>query len=205
LFFCPKGLGARLPSGINWPVAWRDGARGPRFSRLTAGITAPALGSAGVMDAITLLKDDHKTVESLFKQFEKAGDRAVKTKRQLVDQMIKELTTHAYIEETLFYPAARKAAPSTAAHVLESIEEHHVVVWMLSELAGMDPADERFTAKVTVLIENVRHHVKEEEKDWFPQVRKAMGSKALRQLGDELAAAKSSAPSDPLKNISATA
>jgi hemerythrin superfamily protein len=157
------------------------------------------------MDAITLLKDDHKTVESLFKQFEKAGDRAVKTKRQLADQMIKELTTHAYIEETLFYPAARKAAPSTAAHVLESIEEHHVVVWMLSELAGMDPADERFTAKVTVLIENVRHHVKEEEKDWFPQVRKAMGTKALRQLGDELAAAKSRAPSDPLKNISATA
>ena len=119
--------------------------------------------------------------------------------------MIKELTTHAYIEETLFYPAARKAAPGTADHVLESLEEHHVVVWMLSELAGMDPADERFTAKVTVLIENVRHHVKEEEKDWFPQVRKAMGSKALRQLGEEMATAKSSAPSDPLKNISATA
>lgn len=79
-------------------------------------------------------------MESLFKQFEKAGDRAVKTKRQLADQMTKELTTHAYIEETLFYPAARKAAPDTAGHVLESIEEHHVVVWMLSELAGMDPA-----------------------------------------------------------------
>jgi hypothetical protein len=55
------------------------------------------------------------------------------------------------------------------------------------------------------LIENVRHHVKEEEQDWFPQVRKAMGNKALRQLGEELAAAKSRAPSDPLKNISATA
>jgi len=55
------------------------------------------------------------------------------------------------------------------------------------------------------LIENVRHHVKEEEQDWFPQVRKAMGTKALRQLGEELAAAKSRAPSDPLENISATA
>ncbi|MCW2893969.1 MAG: hypothetical protein JWO75_3458 [Actinomycetia bacterium] len=157
------------------------------------------------MDAITLLKEDHKTVESLFKKFEQAGARAVKTKRQLADQMIRELTTHAYIEETLFYPAARKAAPGTADHVLESIEEHHVVVWMLSELARMDPADERFTAKVTVLIENVRHHVKEEEQDWFPQVRKAMGSKVLQQLGEELAAAKSRAPADPLKNISATA
>jgi hemerythrin superfamily protein len=157
------------------------------------------------MDAITLLKEDHKTVEGLFKKFEQAGDRALKTKRQLVDQMIKELTTHAYIEETVFYPAARKAAPDTTDHVLESIEEHHVVVWMLSELARMDPADERFTAKVTVLIENVRHHVKEEEQDWFPQVRKAMGTKDLQRLGEELAAAKSRAPADPLKNISATA
>ena len=114
------------------------------------------------MDAITLLKADHKTVEKLFKDFEKAGDRAVKTKPKLVDQIIEELTTHAYIEETVFYPAARKAVPDTTSHVLESIEEHHVVVWMLSELAGMDPEDERFTAKVTVLIENVRHHVEEE-------------------------------------------
>ena len=92
-----------------------------------AGITRAVLGSTGVMDAITLLKEDHKTVEGLFTKFEQAGDRAVKAKRQLVDQMIKELTTHAYIEETLFYPAARKAVPDTTDHVLESIEEHHVV------------------------------------------------------------------------------
>jgi hemerythrin superfamily protein len=157
------------------------------------------------VDAITLLKDDHKTVEKLFKEFEKSGDRAVKAKRKLADQIIEELTTHAYIEETVFYPAARKAAPGTLSHVLESIEEHHVVVWMLSELAGMDPADERFTAKVTVLIENVRHHVKEEEQDFFPEVRKAMGRKALQQLGEEVAAAKSRAPKDPLANVSARA
>ena len=155
------------------------------------------------MEAIALLKDDHKTVEKLFKKFEKAGDRAFKTKRQLVDQMIGELTTHAYIEETLFYPAARKADPATSDQVLESIEEHHVVVWILSELAGMAPADERFTAKVNVLIDNVRHHVKEEEQDWFPKVRKAMGRKLLQQLGKELATAKSKAPKDPLRNLSA--
>ena len=76
---------------------------------------------------------------------------------------------------------------------------------MLSELAGMDPADERFTAKVTVLIENVRHHVEEEERDWFPQVRKAMGRKVLQQLGEEMAAAKTTAPADPLSNLSAQA
>jgi hemerythrin superfamily protein len=157
------------------------------------------------MDAIVLLKDDHKTVEKLFRGFEQAGDRAMKTKRRLVDQMIRELTVHAYIEEQLFYPAARAAAPDTTDHVLESIEEHHVVVWLLSELVGMDPADERFTAKVTVLIENVRHHVEEEEQDWFPQVRKAMGRKVLQQLGEDMAAAKTTAPADPLSNLSARA
>jgi hemerythrin superfamily protein len=157
------------------------------------------------VDAITLLKDDHKTVEKLFREFEKASDEAVETRRKLVDQMIQELTTHAYIEETVFYPAARKGAPDTTDHVLESIEEHHVVVWMLSELAGMDPADERFTAKVTVLTENVRHHVEEEEQAWFPLVRKAMGRKILQQLGEELADAKTRAPKDPLANTSARA
>jgi hemerythrin superfamily protein len=157
------------------------------------------------MDAIVLLKDDHKTVEKLFKKFEKAADRAYKTKRKLVDQMITELTTHTYIEEQVFYPAARESVPETTDHILESIEEHHVVVWMLSELSGMDPTDERFDAKVTVLIENVRHHVEEEEEEWFPQVRKAMGRKTLQELGERLATAKTEAPSDPLKVGSATA
>jgi hemerythrin superfamily protein len=83
--------------------------------------------------------------------------------------MIKELTTHAFIEETIFYPAAREAVPETQEHVLESVEEHHVVAWLLSELRRLDPGEETFNAKVTVLIENVRHHVEEEEKDWFPR------------------------------------
>jgi hemerythrin superfamily protein len=157
------------------------------------------------MDAIVLLKDDHKTVEKLFKEFEKAGDQALKTKQRLVEQVIGELTAHAYIEEEIFYPAARAAVPETRDHVLESIEEHHVVVWMLSELANMDPADERYTAKVTVLVENVRHHVEEEEQDWFPKVREAMGRKVLAELGEQMSAAKADAPRDPLKLSSATA
>jgi hypothetical protein len=65
--------------------------------------------------------------------------------------------------------------------------------------------DERFTAKVTVLIENARHHVEEEEQDWFPEVRKAMGRKVLQRLGEEMAAAKAAAPADPLSNLSARA
>ncbi|WP_329493570.1 hemerythrin domain-containing protein [Kitasatospora herbaricolor] len=155
------------------------------------------------MDAIVLLKDDHKTVEKLFKAFEKADDDAHAEKRRIVDQVIEELTVHALIEEQVFYPAAREAAPDTTDHVLESIEEHHVVVWMLSELASLDPKDERFDAKMSVLMENVRHHVEEEEKDWFPEVRKAMGRNRLVELGEQLEEAKKSATRDPLKVPSA--
>jgi hemerythrin superfamily protein len=158
------------------------------------------------MDAIVLLKDDHKAVEKLFKQFEKGRqDATTAEKRKLVDRMLEELTTHAYIEETIFYPAARAAAPDNTDHVLESVEEHHLVAWLLAELRGLDPADETFDAKVTVLIENVRHHVEEEEHDFFPEVRKAMGRNQLTELGRKLEDAKPKAPSDPLKLLSAKA
>ncbi|MFD6470227.1 hemerythrin domain-containing protein [Streptomyces goshikiensis] len=150
------------------------------------------------MDAIVLLRDDHKTVEKLFKRFEKTGDEDVAERRTIVDEVIEELTVHAWIEERIFYPAAREAAPETTDHVLESIEEHHAVVWMLSELENMDPADERFKAKMSVLMENVRHHVEEEEQEWFPDVRKAMGRKRLTELGDQLETEKNKAPRDPL-------
>ncbi|MEU1535846.1 hemerythrin domain-containing protein [Streptomyces fagopyri] len=150
------------------------------------------------MDGIVLLKEDHKTVEKLFKQFEKAGDEARAEKREIADKVIEELTTHTWIEEKIFYPAAREAAPDTKDHVLESVEEHHVVLWMLSELKDLDPADERFDAKMTFLIENVRHHVEEEEKEWFPEVRKAMGRKRLTDLGEQMEKAKKTAPGDPL-------
>ncbi|GAA2875169.1 hemerythrin domain-containing protein [Streptosporangium fragile] len=157
------------------------------------------------MDAIVLLKNDHKTVEKLFKEFEKAGERAYKKKRELADRIIEELTTHAHIEERIFYPAARESVPETSGHVLESVEEHHVMVWMLSELKDLDPEDERFDAKVNVLMENVRHHVKEEEDEWFPQVREALGRKRLQELGEEMERARAEAPGDPLAVGSARA
>ncbi|PBC95153.1 hemerythrin HHE cation binding domain-containing protein [Streptomyces sp. Ag82_O1-15] len=150
------------------------------------------------MDGIVLLKEDHKTVEKLFKQLEKAGANAHAEKRKIADQVIEELTTHTWIEEKIFYPAAREADPGTKDDVLESVEEHHVVLWMLSELKDLDPADERFDAKMTVLMENVRHHVEEEEKEWFPNIRKAMGRNRLTELGEQMEAAKKKAPGDPL-------
>ena len=149
------------------------------------------------MDAITLLRDDHKTVERLFKRFEKVGDRAHVEKRQIVDRIIEELSVHAAIEEQVFYPVARATVPDTEDIALESLEEHHIVKWVLAELADLDPSDERFDAKVTVLIENVRHHVAEEEGEFFPKVRDELNRKALADLGAALADAKHSAPTHP--------
>lgn len=151
------------------------------------------------MDGIVLLKEDHKKVEALFKEFEKAKETASPaTLRSLADKMINELVTHAYIEETIFYPAAKAGVPETGEHILEAVEEHHVVAWLLSELLNMDAADESFKAKVTVMIENVRHHVNEEEKEWFPEVRKALGRNRLVELAEQMQAARAKAPADPL-------
>ncbi len=149
------------------------------------------------MDAITLLKNDHRSVEKLFKAYEKAGDNAHKTKRRLVDSMIEELSVHAAIEEQVFYPAARKEVPQSTSEVLEALEEHHVVKWQLSELERLNTSDERFDAKVTVLMENVRHHVKEEEGEFFPEVRAALSRKRLSEIGDALESAKKRAPKRP--------
>jgi hemerythrin-like domain-containing protein len=144
-----------------------------------------------------MLKEDHKTVEQLFKRFEKAGDRAFAEKRMLADRIVEELSKHAAIEEQVFYPVARATVPDTEDVVLESLEEHHIVKWVLSEIDGMDPADERFDAKMTVLIENVRHHVEEEEQEFFPKVRAELDRNALAEVGEALEAAKQAAPSHP--------
>jgi hemerythrin superfamily protein len=149
------------------------------------------------MDAITLLKDDHKAVEALFKRFEKAGDKAYAEKRAVVDRIIESLSKHAAIEEQLFYPVVRATVPDTEDIALESLEEHHIVKWVLSELDTMVPEDERFDAKVTVLIENVRHHVEEEETEFFPKVRDELGRNALSDLGDAMATAEKVAPTHP--------
>jgi hemerythrin superfamily protein len=149
------------------------------------------------MDAISMLKADHKRVEALFKRFEQAGKRAHAAKRATVDRIIEELSLHAAIEEQVFYPVARATVPKTESTVLESLEEHHVVKWLLSELETMSPEAERFDAKVSVLIENVRHHVKEEERSFFPVVRDALGRGALNELGAAMESAQKVAPTHP--------
>lgn len=156
------------------------------------------------MNALTLLRRDHAEVERLFKQFEKAGPRAYKTREGLVAEMIKELSIHAAIEEQVFYPAVRVSVPATLANVLEDLEEHHIVKWMLSELDGMSGEDERFVAKVTVLMENVRHHVQEEEDELFLLVDEGLGPERLAQLGEQLSTAKEIAPTRPHPRLADT-
>ena len=148
-------------------------------------------------DAIVLLKDDHKEILRVFRDFEKAGDTALKTKGRLVDRMIELLTVHTYIENEVMYPRVRELVPDLEDDVLESYEEHHVADVLVAELSVMDPADERFTAKTTVLIENVRHHIEEEEAEWFPQVREALGRTVLQEIGADMIEARKKAPRRP--------
>jgi hemerythrin superfamily protein len=160
-------------------------------------VTSTAREKPMSTDAIVMLKDDHKVIRRVFQDFENAGDDARKTKGKLVDRIIELLTVHTYIENEVMYPRVRELVPDLEDDVLESYEEHHVADVLVMELVAMTPDDERFTAKTTVLIENVRHHMEEEEEEWFPQVREALGRKALREIGAQLAEARDRAPRKP--------
>jgi hemerythrin-like domain-containing protein len=148
-------------------------------------------------DAIVLLKDEHREIRKTFRAFEKAGDNAHATKGRLVDKMIELLTVHTYIENEVMYPRVRDLLPDLEDDILESYEEHHVADVLVLELSTMKPEDERFTAKTTVLIENVEHHMEEEEKEWFPQVRDGLGRKQIQELGAEMIRAREKAPRRP--------
>ena len=140
------------------------------------------------MDAITLLKQDHKTVKNLFKDFEKASDGS--RREEIVGEIVRELTVHAEVEEEVFYPAVREEVPDVEDDILESYEEHRVAVWLMDQLEGLSPDDERYEARVMVFKEIVEHHVEEEEEQWFPKVREQMGRKQLGELGAALEEAK---------------
>jgi hemerythrin-like domain-containing protein len=148
-------------------------------------------------DAIVLLKEDHKQIRKLFREFEDAGPNATKTKGKIVEKIIEALTVHTYIENEGMYPAVRDLVPSVEDDVLESFEEHHVADVLCMELAAMDADHERFDAKTTVLIENVTHHIEEEEQEWFPKVREALSRTQLQELGERMLELRKKAPHSP--------
>lgn len=138
------------------------------------------------MDAITLLKDDHKMVKELFRRFDRAK-RAddLDQMQELCRRFCAELEVHSEIEETIFYPAARPSLDDDEI-IPEAEEEHHVVDVLMAELSDLEPADERYVAKATVLMELVKHHIDEEEQDLFPKMRSALGRTALVEMGEQM-------------------
>jgi hemerythrin-like domain-containing protein len=147
-------------------------------------------------DAIVLLKQDHKEIRRLFREFEEAGEAPAR-KGKIVERILEALTVHTYIENEGMYPAVRKLLPDLEDDVLESYEEHHVADVLCMELATLSPNDERFDAKTTVLIESVTHHIEEEEQDWFPKVRSGLGRKQLQEIGEQMLELKKTAPRRP--------
>jgi hemerythrin superfamily protein len=134
------------------------------------------------MKATDLLKKQHKQVKALFKKVQKTENP--RERRQLLDQIEQELKMHTKIEEQIFYPAVREIDTKKAEEmVLEALEEHHVVDLVLVELPQVDPEDERFEAKMTVLSELVEHHADEEEEEMFPMAEKKLGAEELKALG----------------------
>jgi hemerythrin superfamily protein len=119
--------------------------------------------------ATALLRNDHKEVKNLFSQYEDQEDGDSQTKQELFEEIKRELTVHATIEEEIFYPALDEVANEEARkRVIEAREEHKVVKTLLEELSGLDSSAEEFDGKMKVLIENVRHHAEEEEEEMFP-------------------------------------
>jgi hemerythrin-like domain-containing protein len=156
-------------------------------------------------DAIVLLKDDHKKVKKLFRDFESAGEDDTVRKGQLVKDILELLTVHTYLENECMYPEVRRLLPNLEDDVLESYEEHHVADVLCAELAEMQPDEERFDAKTTVLIESVRHHIEEEENEWFPKVREGLGRKQLQELGARMTELRKDAPRTPSQAAAANA
>jgi hemerythrin superfamily protein len=124
-------------------------------------------------DVTQILHQDHQHVSELFFQFSGLGDEDKIAKFELVQQIIKELTAHAKVEEELVYPAVREVDSEAEDLIDEADTEHHVVKFLLSELSEMEADDDHFDAKVTVLAELVRKHVQVEEKEIFDALRQS--------------------------------
>jgi len=146
-------------------------------------------------DAIVLLKEDHKELKRVFREFEGAEDAA--ERGRLVARMAELLTVHTYIENECMYPEVRKLLPDLESDILESYEEHHVADLLVEELGALDPSDEHFEPKTTVLIESVEHHIQEEEDAWFPKVREGLSRTQLQEIGARMLELEKDAPRSP--------
>jgi hemerythrin-like domain-containing protein len=141
------------------------------------------------MNAFTLLKADHEKVAGILEKIDETTERATKGREELFAQLKSELDVHARIEEEIFYPVLEEYE-ETRAISLEAYEEHALVKQLLEELASAPKDDEQWTAKFTVLKENIEHHVEEEEGEMFQKARKVLSEDEIEDLGTRLEEAK---------------
>ena len=144
--------------------------------------TKKAGSPAKEQDATTLLRADHKHVSELFADYEKA--RSPSKKKELVDQICTELSVHAQVEEEIFYPAVKQALKDKEL-VPEATVEHTTIKDLIAQVEGIEPDGEMFDAKIQVLSEYVKHHVKEEQNEMFPKAKTS--SLDMAELGAEIA------------------
>lgn len=141
------------------------------------------------MNAFTLLKQDHQKVAGILEKIDETTERAAKGREELFTQLKNELDVHTRIEEEILYPTLEEYE-ETRAISLEAYEEHAVVKQLLEELSSGPKDDEQWTAKFTVLKENIEHHVEEEEGDMFKEARKVLSEAEIEKLGERLQEAK---------------
>ena len=138
-------------------------------------------------DALSMLKADHDKVRKMFKDFEKLDTEEDQEKAQLVKQACMELKIHSQLENEIVYPAIREAIEDDDL-MDEALVEHEAAEELISQLEQMQPGDEMYDAKFTVLGEYVNHHIAEEQKEMFPKARKAKID--LAELGEQMTARK---------------
>jgi hemerythrin superfamily protein len=151
---------------------------------------AKAASKPAPSDAIDLLTSDHKQVKALFKQYDKLAEAGgdADDRQAIAQQICRMLTVHATVEEELFYPAARKILGDDAGLVDEADVEHATAKDLIAQIEHASPDEELYDAKVKVLGEYIDHHVKEEEGEMFPKVKKAKLD--TQSLGAEMATRK---------------
>lgn len=144
------------------------------------------------MDATDILTADHNRARGMVNRLEQAKEAGeLRIMTHLVDLLFEELRVHTTVEEEVFYPTIRRTSDEIGDLVDEGLEEHHVVDVLMDEIVALEPGTDEWTAKLTVLVENLTHHIDEEESDLFPKVRGAMSADELTGLAGRMEACKS--------------
>lgn len=153
------------------------------------------------MDATLFLSNEHRVVDALFDEYRThaidRGSKGAAARRQVFDRLRRELAVHAAIEEEVLYPEARQVVPNGETLADHALKEHRRVKERLAELEGLQAGDVEFDAELGVLMEDVRHHVSEEEERLFPELRRVLSAERLHELGEQLENAKQLAPTHP--------